>query len=51
MIQLFINSYEADIVGARNAGIDQVWLTSMFEQNENKATFWVKKLEEVLEIV
>ena len=45
------DSYAADIVGARNAGIDQVYLTTKFDMNEKKATYWVKGLEELFEIV
>lgn len=45
------DSYAADIIGARNAGIDQVYLTDKFEKNDRKATYWVKGLEELFEIV
>ena len=41
------DSYAADIVGAKNAGIDQVYLTSKIEQNEKNATYWVKRLKDV----
>lgn len=44
------DSYEADIVGAQNAGIDQVWLNSG-EANSAKATYEIENLIEVFELV
>lgn len=45
------DSYAADIVGARNAGIDQIYLTQKNDSNHKKATYWVKSLEEVIRIL
>ena len=47
------DSYEADIVGARNAGIDQIYYNPQLEVKENNkpATYWVKSLEEIMNIL
>ncbi|MFZ4725230.1 MAG: YjjG family noncanonical pyrimidine nucleotidase [Paludibacter sp.] len=45
------DSYAADIVGARNAGIDQIYLTQKNDSNKRNATYWVKSLEEVIRIL
>ncbi len=45
------DSYAADIVGAKSAGIGQIYLSSHYDTKKENATYWVKGLEEVLEIV
>ncbi|HEY5591378.1 MAG TPA: YjjG family noncanonical pyrimidine nucleotidase [Paludibacter sp.] len=47
------DSYEADIRGAQNAGIDQIFLNSKLDSTEKKelSTFQVKNLEEILHIL
>ena len=46
------DSYEADIVGARNAGIDQVWFNPHREdEKKREATYQIKKLQEVINIL
>jgi YjjG family noncanonical pyrimidine nucleotidase len=46
------DSYEADIVGARNAGIDQIFLNlGRTKAKEIKATYQIKKLYEILSIL
>ena len=47
------DSYEADIVGARNAGIDQIYFNPNITLSEynNKATHNVTELEKILEIL
>ena len=47
------DSYAADIVGAQNAGIDQIFLHPTLESNEKlkPCTYLVKGLEEVMGIV
>jgi len=47
------DSYEADIVGARNAGIDQIYFNPNFDNYNNKelATYRIVKIDEVAEIL
>jgi putative hydrolase of the HAD superfamily len=45
------DSYAADIVGARNAGIDQVFLTQQHDSSQRNATYWVKSLDELNRIL
>ena len=47
------DSYEADIVGARNAGIDQIYFNPNITLSEynNKATHYITELEKILEIL
>jgi putative hydrolase of the HAD superfamily len=45
------DSYEADIRGAQNAGIDQVYFSPHSESANKSATFNVKKLEDVMGIL
>jgi FMN phosphatase YigB (HAD superfamily) len=47
------NSYEADIVGAQNADIDQIYYNPRINEAEiNKpATYWVKSLEKIINIL
>jgi putative hydrolase of the HAD superfamily len=47
------DSYEADIVGARNAGIDQIYFKPNISLSElnNQATFQVTELEKILSIL
>jgi len=47
------DSYEADIVGAQNAGIDQIYFIPLLAQDENdkSATHKVKRLEEITTII
>jgi YjjG family noncanonical pyrimidine nucleotidase len=47
------DSYEADIVGAQNAGIDQIYFNPvLFLSDKNKAsTYYVKKLAEIMDIL
>jgi len=45
------DSYEADIVGAQNAGIDQIYFRYAKKQSNQPATFTVDSLQEILLIV
>jgi len=45
------DSYEVDICGARNAGIDQVYLSPKLDSKGQNTTYWVKKLEELKRIL
>ncbi len=48
------DSYEADVVGAKNAGIDQIYFNPTIIENlrkENPPTFSIVKLEEILKIL
>jgi len=46
------DSYEADIIGAQNAGIDQIFLDlGHSKTKEIKATYQIKRLEEILTIL
>jgi putative hydrolase of the HAD superfamily len=45
------DSYAADIVGARNAGIDQVFLKQQINDNQKPATYSVKCLKELIGIL
>jgi putative hydrolase of the HAD superfamily len=45
------DSYTADIVGARNAGIDQVFLTQQHDSKQINATYLVKSLDELIRIL
>jgi putative hydrolase of the HAD superfamily len=47
------DSFSADIVGARNAGIAQIYLqrSNMLPYTEEQATFIVKSLEEIFSIL
>jgi putative hydrolase of the HAD superfamily len=45
------DSYAADIVGARNAGIDQVFLTQHHDSSQRNATYLVKSLDELIRIL
>ena len=47
------DSYEADIVGAQNAGIDQIYFNPTLKQVEKDkpATYFVKSLEEVIKLI
>jgi len=45
------DNYEADIIGAQNAGIDQVWFRPQSDNAKSSAsTFMVKQLNEITEI-
>jgi putative hydrolase of the HAD superfamily len=47
------DSFEADIRGAQNAGIDQIFfnLNNEVSENFNSATYHIHRLEEILEII
>jgi putative hydrolase of the HAD superfamily len=45
------DSYEADIVGAQNAEIDQVYYPLNADAENKKATYRIKSLRELREIV
>jgi len=47
------DSYEADIVGAQNAGIDQIYFNPTLKQIEKDkpATYFVKSLEEIIKLI
>ena len=47
------DSYESDIVGAQNAGMDQIYFNPFTDEKENNkpATYWVKSLEEIIAIL
>jgi YjjG family noncanonical pyrimidine nucleotidase len=47
------DSFSADIVGAKNAGIDQIYLqkNNMLPYTEQQATFIIKSLEEIFSIL
>jgi putative hydrolase of the HAD superfamily len=47
------DSYEADMVGAQNAGIDQIYFNpkSIHSEKERPATYQVKSLEEIISIL
>jgi len=45
------DSYEADIVGARNAGIDQVFYQPSSSSTEKPATYRIETLEEIFKII
>jgi len=45
------DSYEADIVGAINAGIDQVYFNPLSDSPEKEATYRVQGLEEIFKII
>jgi len=46
------DSYEADIVGAQNAGMDQIYFNPNLKSNHsNPATFKVKSLAEIVDIL
>jgi len=47
------DSFEADIRGAQNACIDQVYFNPLIsvEENDKMATYWVRSLEEILTIL
>lgn len=47
------DSYEADIIGAQNAGIDQVYFNSAVEKSGNNtpATYNIKSLTEIIDII
>jgi len=45
------DSYAADIVGARNAGIDQIYLTQQHDSKQINATYLVKSLDELIRIL
>lgn len=47
------DSFEADIRGAQNACIDQVYFNPLIsvEENDKMATYWVRSLEEITKIL
>ena len=47
------DSYEADIVRAQNAEIDQIYFNPRLDglQKDKPATYWVKSLEEIKKIL
>jgi len=45
------DSYEADIVGARNAGIDQVYFNPHREEKRKEATYNIGRLVEIMKIL
>lgn len=45
------DSYEADIKGAQNAGIDQVFYDQKGKEKEELSTYYITKLEELIEII
>jgi len=47
------DSYEADIVGAQNAGIDQIYFNPRLDglQEDKPATYFVKSLEEIEKLI
>jgi len=47
------DSYEADIVGAQNAGIDQIYFNPRLDglQEDKPATYFVKSLEEIIGMI
>ena len=47
------DSYESDIVGAQNAGMDQIYFNPHTEVKENNkpATYWVKSLDKIFDII
>jgi len=45
------DSYEADIVGAQNAGIDQIYYHPKTIDKNKPSTFQVKSLEEIMNIL
>jgi putative hydrolase of the HAD superfamily len=45
------DSYAADIVGARNAGIDHIYLTQQHDSKQINATYLVKSLDELIRIL
>jgi putative hydrolase of the HAD superfamily len=45
------DSYAADIIGAINAGIDQIFLSQKFDTKKNTATYWVKELREIIDLL
>jgi len=46
-------SYEADIVGAQNAGAEQIYFNPTMNQVEKDkaATYFVKSLEEIIKLI
>jgi putative hydrolase of the HAD superfamily len=47
------DSYDSDILGAQNAGIDQIYYNPRIKTvDKNKpATYWVKSLEKIINIL
>lgn len=47
------DSYESDIIGAQNAGIDQIYFNPETEVMEEvkTATYWVKNLKDIMDIL
>ena len=47
------DSYDSDILGAQNAGIDQIYYNPRINTTDNNkpATYWVKNLEDIIQIL
>ena len=47
------DSYESDIVGARNAGIDQVYYNPLQDKSlkDKQASYFVENLEDIIKII
>jgi len=45
------DSYEADIVGAQNAGVDQIYYCPLSSEINNLSTYNVKNLMEIMIIL
>ena len=47
------DSYDSDILGAQNAGIDQIYFNPRIEDQEKDkpATYWVKNLSNIVAIL
>jgi putative hydrolase of the HAD superfamily len=47
------DSYESDIAGAQNAGIDQIYFNPGTEvpKKDKPATYWVKNLKDIMDIL
>jgi len=45
------DSYEADIVGAQNAGLDQIYYSQLSSDINKLSTFNVKNLREIMDIL
>jgi len=45
------DSYEADIVGARNSGIDQVWFNPHRDGKKGEATYQITKLNGAMKML
>jgi len=51
--RLIGDSYEADIVGAQKAGIDQIYFNPRLDglQEDKPATYFVKRLKEIIGLI